>query len=170
MCSENILSKIQLFRNIWSVALWLMIKMLTIRPQFCSCKFDWNWLVRSEKQDFKKCSVCIFANFPLIEQEAQGPHHSPESYWLIFRLCTHATLLFFIAIRLNFFLKCFHVNESLSKTAEIFFRKIKIFCGLESNFFSVVTIYTYPKNTKTLNAHLEIIWFQNKKRSKRWLS
>jgi hypothetical protein len=33
------------------------------------------------------------------KQEAQGPHRSPESSWLIFRLWTHATLLFFIAIR-----------------------------------------------------------------------
>jgi hypothetical protein len=33
------------------------------------------------------------------KQEVQGPHRSPESYRLIFRLWTHATLLFFIAIR-----------------------------------------------------------------------
>jgi hypothetical protein len=33
------------------------------------------------------------------KQEAQGPHRSSESYWLIFRLLTHVTLLFFIAIR-----------------------------------------------------------------------
>jgi hypothetical protein len=30
------------------------------------------------------------------EQAAQGPHRSPESFWLMFLIKTHAKLLFFI--------------------------------------------------------------------------
>jgi hypothetical protein len=30
------------------------------------------------------------------KQEAQGPHRSPESFWLLFLIKTHAKLFFFI--------------------------------------------------------------------------
>jgi hypothetical protein len=33
------------------------------------------------------------------EQEAQGPLRSPESFWLIFLIKTHAKLLFFIVAK-----------------------------------------------------------------------
>jgi hypothetical protein len=36
--------------------------------------------------------VCITL---LTKQEAQGPHRSPESFWLIFLIKTHAKLVFF---------------------------------------------------------------------------
>lgn len=62
---------------------------------------------------------------------------------------------------------CTHdVIESLSKNAEIKFKKNHEFSCVEKYFFSIVTINTYLKNTKTLNSHLEIIWFLSKTRSK----
>jgi hypothetical protein len=63
---------------------------------------DYSLSLKIPKSSLSKDDVCqVWLKLAqwFWKQEAQGPHRSPESYWVIFRLWTHATLLFFIAIR-----------------------------------------------------------------------
>jgi hypothetical protein len=61
----------------------------------------WNFNQEVHAGQTSEYKIEIATDLKGYKQEAQGPHRSPESYWLIFRLWTHATLLFFIAIRLH---------------------------------------------------------------------
>jgi hypothetical protein len=77
--------------------LWWRVEIGTGRWSFWSYFFYYfdNFFLIWIYSDIMKLHVHVFE----LKQEAHGPHRSPESYWLIFCLWTHATLLFFIAIR-----------------------------------------------------------------------